>query len=417
MVSDAQLSRIGAQLNMVAASPLRFLTAFGAKTHGYQLRPPPPESRVSSFETQHGIALPEGYRRFILGLGDGGAGPGYGLLSLADAYEQVSDSFAGHLAAPSPFVPGTRYEPDWWDGFWGPDDRPDPQQGTLAIVHHGCTSYTLLVVSGPGWGRLVNVDLNGAPAPYVLEDEDFLSWYERWLDELVAGYDVTWFGEKIPGDEARLLGILSDDPSPHRRARAARSLGTLPALSPTGVRGLAAAVADDDPLVREAALRVGARHRAAGLEPAARARLADVEAPVRATVIGFLAALDVSDLADQARVLLGDPDREVRRRAMQALADTGTMTVADLARLVAGPDAGSREFATYLLARVQGGVVDLLAGALDDDDPRVRRQAVQTAEKRAERALLPAMRRMLETETDAYVRTNLTRVARAWMSD
>ncbi|MGC5019713.1 hypothetical protein [Micromonospora sp. DT47] len=152
MVSDAQLSRIGGKLNLVAASPDRFLTAFGAKEHGYRLRPPLPESSVAAFEAEHGIALPESYRRFILGLGDGGAGPSYGLLSLANAYEEVSDSSAGHLAAPSPFVPGTLYEPDWWDGFWGPDDRPDPQQGTLAIVHHGCTSYTLLVISGPGSG-------------------------------------------------------------------------------------------------------------------------------------------------------------------------------------------------------------------------------------------------------------------------
>ncbi|MGC5019712.1 HEAT repeat domain-containing protein [Micromonospora sp. DT47] len=259
------------------------------------------------------------------------------------------------------------------------------------------------------------MDLNGVPAPYVLEDEDFLSWYERWLDELVAGYDVTWFGDKIPGDEARLLGILSDDPSAHRRARAARSLGTLPAISATGVRGLAAAAADEDPLVREAALSVGWRQKAPGLEPAARARLADPEAPVRAAVIGFLRALGVSDLAEQARVLLGDPDRGVRQRAMQALADTGTMTVVDLAPLVTGPDAGSREFATYCLAQARGPAADLLAGALDDDDPRVRRQAVQTAEKRGERTLLQAMRRMLETETDAYVRTNLNRVITAWM--
>lgn len=417
MVNDAQLSRIGRKLNVVAGSPQRFLTAFGAKEHRYRLRPPLPESVVVAFEAEHGVALPESYRRFIVGLGDGGAGPSYGLLPLADAYAEVSDSFAGHLAAPSPFVPGTLYGPDWWAGFWGPDDRPDPQQGTLAIGYHGCTSYTLLVVSGPGRGRLVNVDLNGVPPPYVVEDEDFLSWYERWLDELVAGYDVTWFGDKIPGDETRLLDILTDDPSAHRRARAARSLGTLPVISATGVRGLAAAAADEDALVREAALSVGWRQKVSGLEPVARAALADPEASVRAAALGLLRALAVSDLAVLARVLVGDTDREVRWRAMQALADTGTMTATDLAPLVTDPDARSRESATYLLAQAEGTVADLLAGALHDDDPRVRRQAVQTAEKCGERTLLPAMRRMLKTETDAYVQSNLSRVIRTWTPD
>lgn len=153
------------------------------------------------------------------------------MCTLADAYGWVSDSFTGHLTAPSPFIPGTRYSNDWWDGFWGPNDRPDPTQGTLAVVHHGCTSYTQLVVSGPGRGRLVNVDLNGIPAPYVLEDPDFLTWYERWLDELLAGYKVGEFAFKLPGDEAILLDILTTDPSPDRRARAASSVALLPAIS------------------------------------------------------------------------------------------------------------------------------------------------------------------------------------------
>jgi hypothetical protein len=213
------------------------------------------------------------------------------------------------LVEPSPFVPGTLYSEDWWDRFWGPDDRPDPLQGTLAVVHHGCTSYTQLVVSGPGRGRLVNVDLNGVPAPSVLEDEDFLSWYERWLDELLAGYDVTWFGEKIPGDEPRLLGVLTGDPSPHRRARAARSLRALPAITQTAAEALARAATDVDPLVREVVMEVAWRSKVAAVEPAARAALSDPEAAVRAEAISVLRALGVADVAERARLLLTDPDR------------------------------------------------------------------------------------------------------------
>ncbi|MFE2634883.1 HEAT repeat domain-containing protein [Streptomyces scopuliridis] len=228
-------------------------------------------------------------------MGDGGAGPAYGLLTLADTYDTVSDSFAGHLLEPSPFVPDTLYAEGWWDGFWGPDDRPDPLQGTLAMVHHGCTGYTQLVVTGPGRGRIVNVDLNGVPAPYVLEDPDFLSWYERWLDELLAGYHVTWFGEKIPGDEAALLRVLAGDPSPQRRARAARSLGFLPRITPTAAGALTSAAADADPLVRRAALEVAWRSKAAAVEPAARSALTDPDAAVRAEAISVLRALGTAD--------------------------------------------------------------------------------------------------------------------------
>jgi hypothetical protein len=324
------------------------------------------------------------------------------------------DSFAGHLAEPSPFVPGTTYAQDWWNRFWGPDDRPDPLQGTLAVVHHGCTSYTHLVVSGPGRGRLVNVDLNGVPAPYVLEDEDFLSWYERWLDELLAGYSVTWFGAKLPGDEAKLLGILATDPSPHRRARAARSLCNLPAISQTAADALAAAASDVDPLVRQTALEVAWGSKVAAVEPAARLALTDPQAPVRAEAIYMLRALEVADVAEHARLLLTDLDGEVRWRAMQALADSGRMVVADLAPLLTHRHARTREMAVYFLTKAQGEASDLLTLALDDEDPTVRRQAVQTSKRRDERILRPILQRMLKTETDGSVRVNLDRVLATW---
>lgn len=409
----AALSRIGEKLAEVAGAPDRF-ASFGSEKHGYRLNPPLPEAAVAAFEAEHGIVLPEGYRRFIVELGDGGAGPSYGLLPLADAYAEVSDSFPGHLAEPSPFVAGELYADDWWDGFWGPDDRPDPTQGTLAIVHHGCTSYTHLVVSGPGRGRLVNVELHGVPAPYVLEDEDFLSWYERWLDELLAGYTVTWFGEKIPGDEPTLLDVLGGDPSPHRRARAARSLSALPAVSPSAAEALAEAAADADPLVREAALAVARGSEVASVEPAARAALSDPVAPVRAEAIGVLCALGAADAAERARLLLSDPDRHVRWKALQALDGSGRMTTADLAPLIAGDDARTREEATYFLIKAQGEAHDLLAAGLTDEAPPVRRQAVQTAERRGERTLLPNLERMRETESDDLVRVNLDRVVAAW---
>jgi hypothetical protein len=410
------LSRIAEKLREVASDPDRF-TSFGAEKHRYRLNPPLPEASVAAFEAEHEIVLPEGYRRFVVEVADGGAGPGYGLLTLADAYGEVSDSFAGHLVEPSPFVPGTLYAENWWDRFWGPDDRPDPLQGTLAVVHHGCTSYTQLVVSGPGRGRLVNVDLNGVPAPYVLEDEDFLSWYERWLDELLAGYSVTWFGEKIPGDESRLLGILAGDPSRHRRARAARSLQALPSITRTAAEALAEAATDGDPLVRGATMEVAWRSKVPAAEPAARAALTDPEAAVRAAAISVLRALEVDDVAERARPLLADTDWEVRWRAMQALADSGRMVVADLAPLTTGHDARTRETAVYFLVRARGETYDVLVRALGDEDPAVRRQAVQTAGQRDERMLLPMMERMLTAETDGYVRMNLGRVVAAWSVD
>ncbi|MFE7801570.1 HEAT repeat domain-containing protein [Nocardia sp. NPDC057440] len=409
---DAQLSRIADKLTQAAADP-GLLESFGARTHGFRMNPPLSESTVAGFETEHGVVLPEGYRRFLLEVADGGAGPSYGLVPLAEAYDTAADSFAGHFAEPSPFVPGIVYADDWWDRFVESQDRPDPLQGTLSIVHHGCTGHTQLVISGPGRGRLVAIDYNGVPAPYVLEDPDFLTWYERWLDELLAGYDVGEFGCKLPGDEATLLDILAADPSAERRARAATSLRCLPQLSPAAVRAFATAVTDPSALVRATVLECGWRSEIP-ITAAARVALNDPEASVRAQAIRVLRVSRTTDHTERARALLEDHDREVAWQAMWALADSGDITVADLAPLAARPDPSTRVSALHYLAKARGDATDLITRALGDEQPNVRRTAIQTAERRDERVLLPILQHMIRSETDTYVLVNLRRVISAW---
>ncbi|WP_143220763.1 HEAT repeat domain-containing protein [Actinomadura sp. CNU-125] len=205
---------------------------------------------MAEFEERHEVELPPDYRLFITELGAEGAGPGYRLCRLDTACCTYRRS--GHLAQPSPYLPGPRYFGDWEQRY---EDVPRPDRnflrGTLAIAAHGCSLVTHLVVTGPARGRLFNLDSEGPVGPYVVEDIDFLAWYERWLDEIVAGYDVGWFGERLPLDEPELLAVLTDDPSPPRRARAGESLLQQPALGDTAWNALLAAMTSDpDPTVR-----------------------------------------------------------------------------------------------------------------------------------------------------------------------
>jgi HEAT repeat protein len=102
---------------------------------------------------------------------------------------------------------------------------------------------------------------------------------------------------------------------------------------------------------------------------------------------------------------------------MQALTDSGPMVVADLASLVTDPNLSTRVAATYFLIRAQGEAGGALVTALADEDPAVRRQAVQTAGQRVERTLLSVLERMLKAENDTSVRVNLDRVVAAWTAD
>ncbi|WP_412539292.1 SMI1/KNR4 family protein [Longispora sp. K20-0274] len=165
--------------------------AFGADSHGFHLGPPVPEAEVAAFEERHGVTLPAEYRAFVTRVGhggpgpQGGAGPFYGLLPLdrwAEALElEPTDTV---LATPFPVDPDFAYL-DWWSEVGlGVDDEPFP--GAIALGHEGCGHLSVLVVTGAARGRVSSTYWDGA-GPQLSPAPDFLSWYENWLDTVLAG--------------------------------------------------------------------------------------------------------------------------------------------------------------------------------------------------------------------------------------
>ncbi|MFZ3474725.1 SMI1/KNR4 family protein [Streptomyces sp. 4.24] len=179
------------------------------------------EAQVSAFEDSHGVRLPEEFRQFLTRIGHGGYGPTYGLLPME---RWVGRGGAQRLTEPFPIVPDP--EPD------GPDGRGDVTgsfPGTLTVVHRGCSDFTALVVTGPGRGRLVECNAEGFFAPYFHADFDFLSWYERWLDFVLAGHrNLHRFADQMAGSEAELVATLLEDRRATRRRAAAHTFATLP---------------------------------------------------------------------------------------------------------------------------------------------------------------------------------------------
>ncbi|GAA1543695.1 hypothetical protein GCM10009827_074280 [Dactylosporangium maewongense] len=381
----ARLARISAKLTAARALP-SLPPAFGVESHKFVLEPPVPEAAVTAFEERHEVTLPPAYRLFITELGGGGAGPGCELLSFAGA---CSDARCrpGHLAQPSPYLPGPRYPDDWEQRY---EDPPAMDRiflrGTLPIAFHGCTLYTRLVVTGPARGRLFNLDTDGL-GPYVVEDADFLAWYERWLDEVMAGYDVGWFGERLPLDEPALIAALAGDPSPQRRTRAGESLLLSPVISEQARTAVADAMSTDgDPTVRAHLYQLLRwQHRDPRRTPAK--AVADA-------------------IARHARSQT-PPD-------IEALTALGMLTLADVLPALAGEDLERRRRAAYILARklprndrerdvIEGAVRDLL----DDPDPLVRTHAATAVREHALGGLNSLLRDRRRTEADPWTQDSL----------
>ena len=388
-----RLGRIAGKLAAARAAPVPVPPkAFGAEQHRFKLGNSLPECVVAEFEERHEVALPAEYRLFVTELGDGGAGPGYHLSQLGEACHQGCRP--GHLARPSPYLPGPRYPEDWEERYeeppeWGRTLLP----GTLTIAHHGCSLVTQLVVTGPARGRLLNLDYDGSTGPYVVEDADFLAWYERWLDEAVAGYDVGWFGERLPLDEPGLIAALAGDPSPERRARAAHSLLQLPATGADAWTALADAMTSDvSATVRAAAFDcLGSRKRKDG----------DVLANGEATA---------DEIARYAR--------SCTPPSLETLAMLFKVTLEDVLTELAAGDLERRRRAAYRLAELawtntktvrSGSLGAAAVRLLDDADPLLRLHGVSVVRQARLPGLEPRLRQLEETETDPWVRFQLSR--------
>lgn len=216
-----QLERIRQKLPLAkAADPKR--KVFGARSHRYALGEPIDESCLQAFEQKYQISLPDDYRAFLLQIANGGkdgkhnqhaAGPYYGILSLENSenyhFSQVYDR---------PCLLTPRLTTTQWEALL--EDKSisdsDIDGGILIIVDQGCTYYNGLVLNGKYKGRVVYLNVENAVEcpPFFAFEDNFLDWYERWLDEIISGdllqKDACWFGMAMGGDESTLLQVYQD---------------------------------------------------------------------------------------------------------------------------------------------------------------------------------------------------------------
>ena len=63
-------------------------------------------------------------------------------------------------------------------------------RGLLPLLHKGCTYGYNLVLSGKYKGKMVITDLSYIHEPFFKDEDNFLDWYEKWLDEIILMPDT-----------------------------------------------------------------------------------------------------------------------------------------------------------------------------------------------------------------------------------
>lgn len=189
---------------------------FGANAHRYEMNAPLAEKAVRRVEVKYNFSLPEDYRWFLTHVGNGGAGPFYGVFPLGmndDGHDlaswdkvgligpldqafphtqawNLSESFWGEEPSPGDDTTEDEEEAMWeaWDEklmthYWG----PAIMQGAIPVCHEGCALRDWLVVTGPQAGTMwrdLRADNEGI-APLKNKDGTsmtFSDWYLDWLD-------------------------------------------------------------------------------------------------------------------------------------------------------------------------------------------------------------------------------------------
>ncbi len=177
----------------------RRLLVFGSSNHQYKIFPIKSENQLQEFENKHKIKIPEGYREFLKSIGNGIAGPYYGLESLESTlFSDLDYKDNNHLIDPSNEFPLTE---KWNLNFDNLEDeeyynKKDEEyfekkwsNGLLRISNFGCGVSINLVVNGAEYGNIWIDDRCNDGGIYPEKNPenngrvDFLTWYENWLDK------------------------------------------------------------------------------------------------------------------------------------------------------------------------------------------------------------------------------------------
>ena len=427
-----QIRRILDKLSHAKAADPK-LEVFGASAHGYVVHAPTNPQAVNNFEARLAIALPPAYRQFVLEVGNGGdgyngsaAGPFYGVYGVGNSMGAMqSDSLAKVVAKPCVLSPGMSLA-DWEAlvasvGLGGElvGDAYDQALdtlfgGLLPVGSQGCSMYHGLVVNGPHAGRVVNFDMELSGPPVFAFEPDFLAWYERWLDEVIAGdllqKEPSWFGYTRGGPEAELLAGWLGSKDAQTEKEYLSGLLFKKQLSDATLDTLAACQLEDGEL-RSLVCQIVCKHAPDKARPLL-AVLA-VQQP-----LAFLQCLHwhVRDHASQWQTqVLAVADRiadvETFRfftYVLEALpVDRGPI----LAPFVGHEQVGIRRQAMYALGKVPNRQLhlDCFIAGLGDEDGTVVHAALQALNGLKDRSLLPHYRGVAERypEERDYVLVNL----------
>lgn len=174
------------------------LTVFGSNGHLYCLNAVVDESALTTWETAHGLVIPQDYRDYLTKVGNGFAGPGYGITPFnlggfkpewkepclhAPEFEDEYDRLANEITELYEKDAGDDQEEILYDALY----KRFNQDGVLEIGTGGCAGINAIALNGSTKGfylSLVDELEYYRVGELGTGSKPFAEWFMEWVDKV-----------------------------------------------------------------------------------------------------------------------------------------------------------------------------------------------------------------------------------------
>lgn len=168
---------------------------FGALGHRYEFNPSISIDKVREFEAASGLTLPEAYVLYLTQIGNGGAGPDYGLFPLEKIkaiYDPDEEIFLDKKDIDEEWAEMCRAYDESLENDDGEYLRIERRtfNGSVIIGTPGCTMYTILMCKGKNYGKvgIIDSDMVEECPPQVF-DQTFEEWILEYFRKATSDFN------------------------------------------------------------------------------------------------------------------------------------------------------------------------------------------------------------------------------------
>jgi len=267
----AQIKRIKTKL-LIAKKADKEFKVFGSRSHKYTHRTIASYDEIVAFETKYNVTLPECYKSFMLNIGSG-VGPYYGVWDLGSAIHSLIENPKDYFSVENKCMNLANYD-EWFkviEKIEEDDEISDEEYdqelneifaGILPIGTAGCTSVIGLILVGKDKGKVAHLttDLH---MPSITYEDNFLDWYERWLDEIISGKLIKNGGSNFDGimggGETKLFKSLKNENRDDKKIKILLGIFELDSISEKNIKNIKILISHKNQKIKKNALQILAK--------------------------------------------------------------------------------------------------------------------------------------------------------------